>query len=64
MERRSKRSISASRGSISVTRISSLLQHAMQKLARAMQIRFGRILRNANQLRHFTSARAQPIVQP
>src|SRR5450755_4717099 len=36
MERRSKLSISASRGSISVTRISSLFQHAMEKLARAM----------------------------
>jgi hypothetical protein len=63
MERRSKLSIPASRGSISVTRISFLFQHAMEKLARAMQIRFGSILGNAKQHRRFAYACAQPIVQ-
>jgi hypothetical protein len=36
----------------------------MEKLARAMQIRFGSILGNAKQHRHFAYAGAQPIVQP
>jgi hypothetical protein len=63
MERRSKLSIPASRGSMSVTRISFLFQHAMEKLARAMQIRFGGILGNAKQFRHFANSCAEPIVQ-
>ncbi len=36
----------------------------MEKLARAMQIRFGGILGNANQRRHFVNSRAQPVVKP
>ena len=36
----------------------------MEKLARAMQIRFGGILRNAKQLRCFGNSCVEPIVQP
>src|ERR1700722_12797858 len=64
IERRSKLSIPASSGFISVTGISFLFEHDMKKLARAMQIRLGSILRNAKQCRHFANSRAEPIVQP
>src|ERR1039457_24710 len=64
IERRSKLSIPASRGSISLTGISFLFQHAMEKLAGAMQIRFGGILGNAKQPRHLTDSCVKPIVQP
>jgi len=43
--------------------MSFLFQHAMKKLARAMEIRFGGVPGNARQRRYFTHARAQPMLQ-
>jgi hypothetical protein len=62
MKRRSKLSI-PSRGSISVTGISFLFQHAMEKLACPMQVRLGSILGHAQEPRHLAHSRAQPLIE-